>query len=54
MLCAVTVLYSNGTKHGIWLPEDGRIKRTEKCRGLVVFTNMFQHFSVLNVKVNVF
>jgi hypothetical protein len=33
--------YSNGTKHGIWSPEDGRIKRTETCRGLVVFTNMF-------------
>jgi len=34
-------LYSNGTKHGIWAPEDGRIKRTETCRGFLVFTNMF-------------
>ena len=36
--------YSNGTKHGIWPPEDGRIKRTETCRGLFVFTNMFLTF----------
>jgi hypothetical protein len=36
--------YSNGTKHGIWPPEDGRIKSTEKCRGLFVFTNMFLTF----------
>jgi hypothetical protein len=33
--------YSNGTKDGIWVPEDGRIKRTETYRGLVVFANMF-------------
>jgi hypothetical protein len=33
--------YNNGTKHGIWPPEDCRIKRTETCRGLIVFTNMF-------------
>jgi len=24
--------YSNGTKHGIWPPENGQIKRTETCR----------------------
>ena len=33
--------YSIGTKHGIWPPEDGRIKRTETCRGFLVFKNMF-------------
>jgi hypothetical protein len=33
--------YCNGTKHGIWSPEDGRIKRIETCRRLFVFTNMF-------------
>jgi hypothetical protein len=36
--------YSNGTKHGIWPSEDGRIKRTETCRGLFVFANMFLTF----------
>jgi len=36
--------HGNGTKHGIWPPEDGRIKRTETCRGLFVFTNMFLTF----------
>jgi len=30
--------YSKGTKHGIWVPEDGRMERTETCTG--VFTNM--------------
>jgi hypothetical protein len=36
--------YSNSTKHGIWPSEVGRIKRTETCRGLSVFTNMFLTF----------
>ena len=43
--------YSNATKHGIWPPEDGRIKRTETCRGLFVFANILVF---LSVKVNVF
>ena len=43
-LCSYYNNYSNGTKHGIWPPEDGRIERTETCRGLVVFTNMFLKF----------
>jgi len=30
--------YSNGTKHDIWSSEDGRMERTETCRGLFVFT----------------
>ena len=63
MLCAVTITSSAdlrsrcGTKHGIWPPKDGRIKRTETCRGLFVFTNMFFFFNILvflNVKVSVF
>jgi hypothetical protein len=33
--------YRNSTNHVIWPPEDGRIERTETCRGLVAFTNMF-------------
>jgi len=46
--------YSNGTKHGIWPPEDGRIKRTETCRGFLVFTKCFNILVFLNVKVSVF
>ena len=30
--------------NGIWPPEDGPIKRTETCRALFVFTNMFSTF----------
>jgi len=33
--------YSNGTKHGIWPPEDGRIKRTETCRGFLCLQTCF-------------
>ena len=36
--------YSNDTKHGIWLREDCRIRRTETCRGIFVFKNMFLTF----------
>ena len=36
--------YSNDTQHGIWPPEDGRIKSTETCRGLLTFTNTFLTF----------
>jgi hypothetical protein len=32
--------YTNGTKHDIYFPENGRIKRTETCRCLFVFTKM--------------
>ena len=33
--------YSNGTKHNIWPPEDGRIKRTETCRGFLCLQTCF-------------
>ena len=36
--------YSNGTKHTMWPHEDGRIGRTETCRGFLVFTNMLLTF----------
>jgi hypothetical protein len=46
---------SNGTNHGIWPPEDGRIKRTETCRGFsCVYKHVFKILVFLNVKVSIF
>jgi hypothetical protein len=41
--------YSNGTKYGIWPPEDGLL--TETYRGLLMFTNIVFNILVF-LKVN--